>query len=141
MTAAPAITLRLGGRKWELRPTAGALERIEQHLGAGLGALLERYLQRAYGLTDTARIVREGLAAAHGHEAPSHEQVVAWLLEDGIDTGAFAAVEMLDAALQGFAKFAEQTPLEEGKDDEPDPRQAPATATASPGATSSAPPS
>lgn len=104
--AAPAIDVTLAGRTYGLRPAFGALMRIEKALGAGLGALVARYLRREYGLTDTTRIVYEGIVAEDGNRAPTYEEVAEAIVREGIDRVAPAALELLDAALAGFERFA-----------------------------------
>lgn len=106
-TPEPAIDLTLGERTYGLKPSFGALMRIEKALGFGLGALVARYLQREYGLTDTARIVYEGIVAGEGNGSPTYEEIADAIVREGIDRAAPAALELLDAALAGFERFAE----------------------------------
>ena len=139
----PRIDVTLGGKTYDLKPCFGALVRIEQTLDSGLGALLLRFLRREHGVTDTTRIVYEGIVAGLGNEAPEYEEVGALVMREGIEAIAPAALDMLTAALRGLEKFAadkaedaEQSAVT-GEGDRPTPPQG----AGSPGADSSAPPS
>ena len=143
----PQIDVTLAGRTHTLRPTFGALERIEGATGQGIGVLQMRLQLRETGLRELTRILYEGIVAAEGNAAPEYEAVGAAIVRDGLDTVTPAALDLLTAALHGFARFAadrEETgdpgsgsgagpPAE---DDAADP-----LADSSPGPISSAPPS
>jgi len=102
----PRIDVTLGGRTYDLVPSFGALVRIEQALGAGLGALLLRFLKREHGVTDTARILYEGIVARLGNAAPDYEAVGALVVREGLDAVSPAALDLLAAALRGLERFA-----------------------------------
>ena len=102
----PRIDVTLGGKTYDLKPTFGALTRIEQTLDAGLGALLLRFLWREYGVADTTRIIYEGIVAGLGNDAPEYEEVGALVMREGVEAVAPAALDMLTAALRGLEKFA-----------------------------------
>ena len=91
----PRIDVTLGGKTYDLVPTFGALIRIEQALGVGLGALLLRFLRREHGVADTTRIVYEGIVAGLGNDAPDHDEVGAMVVREGIEAVAPAALDML----------------------------------------------
>ncbi len=118
----PRIDVTLGGKTYDLKPSFGALVRIEQTLDAGLGALLLRFLRREHGVTDTTRIVYEGIVAAAGNDAPEYEEVAAMIVREGLEAVAPAALDMLTAELRGLEKFtadrvedAEQAAASEGE--------------------------
>jgi len=102
----PHIDVTLGGRTYDVVPTFGALVRIEQALGAGLGALLLRFLERRHGVTDTTRILYEGIVARLGNAAPDYEAVGALVVREGLDAVSPAAIDLLAAALRGLETFA-----------------------------------
>lgn len=139
--APPQIDVTLGGKTYDLKPTFGALTRIEQILGAGLGAILLRFLRREAGVADTTRIIYEGIVAAQGNDAPEYEEIGALVVHEGVEAVTPAALDMLTAALRGLEKFASDK-AEDGEqaaadgEDPTRPRGAD-----SPGADSSAPPS
>ncbi len=138
----PRIDVTLGGKTYDLKPTFGALVRIEQTLDAGLGVLLLRFLRREHGVADTTRIVYEGIVAAAGNDAPEYEEIGALVMREGIEAVAPAALDMLTAALRGLEKFTadkvEETEQAAASEDE---RPTPPQGVGSPGADSSAPPS
>ena len=145
----PNIDVTLGGKTYTLKPSFGALIRIERGLDAGLGALIMRFLRREYGAGDTARILYEGILAAEGNGAPSYEEIGRLVVREGVDQVAPAAIELIQAALAGFARFAaERADDAESSDDdalgdEPGDSEDPTEprGTGSPGASSSAAPS
>jgi len=139
----PHIDVTLGGKTYDLKPTFGALVRIEQTLDAGLGALLLRFLRREHGVSDTTRIIYEGIVAGHGNDAPEYEEVGALVMREGVEAVAPAALDMLTAALRGLDRFAADKAEEAEQSasaDEGDRPTQPQGA-GSPGADSSAPPS
>ena len=99
----------LGGKTWDLRPTFGALSRIESHLGVGLGALLMRFVEGKYGVTDITRILYEGIVAEAGNDAPEFTAVGEWVVAEGLERVAAPALNLLNAALLGFARFAQDS--------------------------------
>ncbi len=139
----PRIDVTLGGKTYDLKPTFGALVRIEQTLGAGLGALLLRFLRREHGVSDTTRIVYEGIVAGAGNDAPEFEEIGTLIVHEGIEAAAPAALDMLTAALRGLEKFAAdkagdaEQAAAAGEGERPTPPQG----AESPGADSSASPS
>ncbi len=139
----PRIDVTLGGKTYDLKPTFGALVRIEQTLDAGLGALLLRFLRREHGVADTTRIVYEGIVADLGNDAPEYEEVGALVVREGVEAVAPAALDMLTAALRGLDRFAADK-VEDAEQaataDEGD-RPTPPQGAGSPGAGSSARPS
>jgi len=139
----PRIDVTLGGKTYDLKPTFGALTRIEQTLDAGLGALLLRFLRREHGVTDTTRIIYEGIVAGHGNDAPEYEEIGALVVREGLEAVAPAALDMVTAALRGLEKFAAdkvQDAEQAAIADEGD-RPTPPQGAESPGAGSSARPS
>ena len=139
----PRIDVTLGGKTYDLKPSFGALVRIEQTLDAGLGVLLLRFLRREHGVADTTRIIYEGIVAAAGNDAPEYDEVGALVMREGIEAVAPAALDMLTAALRGLQKFASdkvedaEQVANAGEGERPTPPQG----VESPGAGSSAPPS
>jgi len=145
-TLDPPIDVTLGGRTYSLRPSFDALVRIEQMLGFGLGGLMQRYLQRHAGVTDNARIIYEGIRATEGNGAPDYETVGQAVVAEGFEATAPAALELLTAAFNGFQRYnegrqedARAAAESPGADPTTPPDHGPGEA--SPGATSSAPPS
>ncbi len=139
----PHIDVTLGGKTYDLKPTFGALVRIEQTLDAGLGALLLRFLRREHGVTDTTRIVYEGIVAGAGNDAPEYEEVGALIVREGLEAVAPAALDMLTAALRGLETFAADKveDAEQVVDADEGDRPTPPQGAESPGAGSSARPS
>lgn len=136
----PNIVVTLGDNSYTLKPSFGALIRIERALDAGLGTLIMRFLRREYGAADTARILHEGIVAAAGDGAPSYEEIGRMVVREGVDQVAPAAIELIQAALAGFARFAaERTSEEEAELDNTDPTEP--RGAGSPGASSSGQPS
>ena len=140
----PQIDVTLDGKTYSLRPGFDALVRIEQTLGFGLGELMQRYLQRHAGVTETARIIYEGIRAAEGNGAPDYQVVGQGVVVEGFEKTAPAALELLTAAFNGFQRYREGQ-QEDAAADTADPTKPPdrdpGEAAASPGAPSSAPPS
>jgi len=146
----PNIDLTLGGTTYSLRPTFGALMRIEQALGVGIGALRLRFLRTEYGVGEVTRIVYEGIRADLGNEAPKVEEIGEQIVRHGLDNEAgAAALELIEAALAGFERFVDErarSGAEDGEETEAGEEKAeedpsPPQAEGSPGAASSAPPS
>jgi hypothetical protein len=136
----PNIDVTLGGKTWTLRPSFGALLRIEQALDAGVGALMLRIVNGKAGVTEITRILYEGIVAAEGNRAPEYEEVGAAVVREGMEAVMPAALDLLTAAFRGFEKFAadkteSSAPKEAGEEDPTAPRGT------SLGAPSSAPPS
>jgi len=116
----PNIDLTLGEMTYSLRPTFGALMRIEQALGAGIGALRLRFLRSEYGVGEVTRIVYEGIRAVLGNDAPKIEEIGEAIIRHGLDNEAgAAALEMIEAALAGFERFAEGRARSEAEDGPP----------------------
>lgn len=146
-TPAPAIDVWLAGRGYSMRPTFGALERIEAHLGVGVGLLHYRIGSNQHGVRELARIVYEGVRADLGNEAPRFEEIGPMVAQEGINRVTPAALEFLSAAVLGFEAF-EEARREAGEgardDDEGEERERPTapqgksrSTAASPGAASS----
>lgn len=115
----PNIDLTLGEMTYSLRPTYGALMRIEQTLGAGIGTLRLRFLRGEYGVGEVTRIVYEGIRAVLGNDAPKVEEIGEAIVRHGLDNEAgAAALELIEAALAGFERFAEGRARSEAEDAE-----------------------
>jgi len=104
----PNITVTLGGKTYDLKPTFGALIRIERALGSGIGEIITRFPRGEYGASDTARIIHEGVVAAEGNGAPSYEEIGRLVVREGVNQIAPAAIELLSAALSGFSLFSSE---------------------------------
>lgn len=100
------IDVTLGGKTYDLRPTFGAIVRIEAHLGAGLGTLLMRIMRTQHGVGDITRILYEGIVANLGNDAPEYEQIGEAIVAEGLEAVTPAALDVLNAVARGVTKFA-----------------------------------
>jgi len=104
--AALVIDVTMGGKTYDLRPTFGAIVRIEAHLGAGLGTLLMRIMRTQHGVADITRILYEGIVANLGNDAPEYEQIGESVVAEGLEAVTPAALDLLNAVARGITKFA-----------------------------------
>ena len=137
----PRIDVTLGDRTYTLRPTFGALERIVRALGVELGELQARFYERRFGVVDTTRILYEAIRGSEGNGAPTYEEIGAMVVREGIHRVAVPALEVINAALEGFERFAEARRAEGDAAAEEDTEPDPTGPQGSPGDGSSASPS
>lgn len=117
----PAISVTLGGKLRDLRPSFHAFERIEAHLGKTLGEIRLDFLQQRYGAAMVARILFEGIKAADGHQAPEYGEVGDLVIREGLDEVAPAALSLIMAGLEGLERFVIASRETGDGDDEVDP--------------------